>query len=164
LCYNDDIIHLNSKNRAIPPPPFTRSSPTFSSAAVWRRAARWIFQESGASGGPPPGKTGDGWWEDGRRRAGGVAGGRRNSGGTPGPLNWNPSVLLSGRTQGTKKRLRRDLTGAAFCGRLQATPAPPRSAWRPAPPVGVALTAGGIFVWKGAIQSIPPTGRFVKFG
>jgi hypothetical protein len=75
-------------------------------------------------------KTGDGWWE-GRRRPGGMAGGRRNSGGTPGPLGWwNPSVLLSGRKQGTKKRPRRDLTGAAFCGMLWATSAPLWPAWR----------------------------------
>jgi hypothetical protein len=75
-------------------------------------------------------KTGDGWWE-GRRRPGGTAEGRRNSGGTPGPLDWwNPSVLLSGGTQGTKKRPRRDLTGAAFCGMLWATSAPLWPAWR----------------------------------
>jgi len=57
-------------------------------------------------------------------------------------------VLLSGRIQGTKKRPRRDLTGAAFCGMLWATSAPSAPAWR-RPSVGAVITAEGIFVWKG---------------
>ena len=98
-----------------------------------RYAPETATRAFGATGGPPPARTGDGWRGDGRRRPGGVAGGRRNSGGTPGPLNrWNPSVLLSGGTRERKKRPRRDLTGAAFCGMLWATSAPLWPAWRQA--------------------------------
>jgi hypothetical protein len=43
---------------------------------------------------------------------------------------------------------------------------PPRRSGRhgDGPSVGAVTTAEGIFIWKGAIQSIPQKGRFVKCG
>ena len=60
-----------------------------------------------------------------------------------------------------QKRPRQDLTGAAFCGMLWATSAPPYPAWR-RPSVGAVITVEGVFIWKGAIQSISQREPVVK--
>jgi len=101
-----------------------------SSAAVWRCAARRTFKEQKVVCGPPPRETGDAWRNE-RGKTGVRRRGWRSYGEAPNPLRGGiHRCSFQVRHRETKKRPRRDLTGAAFCGMVWTTSAPLWPAWR----------------------------------